>query len=87
MAMAKFLPPLPWKADHGPTKPVALGKWLGEFRTGVFVGCFLPQYREELRQGLGILQAEMEVMVLLRKVFFVACTPCCPSPVICTLQS
>lgn len=33
------------EAGHCPTKAVALGKWLGEFRTGACVGCFWPQYR------------------------------------------
>lgn len=49
MAMAKVLPLLSWQTDHGPTKGAALGRWLGEFRRGMFVGCFLPQYREKLK--------------------------------------
>ena len=70
MAMAKVLPLLSWKTAHGPTKGVALGRWLGEFRRGMFVGCFLPQCREKLRQRLASLQAEMEIMILPREVFF-----------------
>lgn len=36
----------------------------------MFVGCFLPQYREKLRQKLASLQAEMEIIILPKEVFF-----------------
>lgn len=71
-AMAKVLLLLPWKVDHWPAKPVALGKWSGEIRTAMCVVCFLPHYRKELRQGRASLQADREVMALLKQVLSLA---------------